>query len=50
VHELQSLGWCALFIPPAEAKVVGPERKKLGKKLPRLCILGVRALGWFELM
>lgn len=53
MHELQSLGRYAigvLSIPPAEVKVMGPERKKLEKKPWRLYSLGVRAVGWFGLM
>lgn len=53
MHKLQTPGWCeiaALFIPPVEAKVMAPESMKLGKKPPRLCSLGVRALCWFCLM
>lgn len=53
LQSLQSLSWCeiaALTVPPAEVKVTGPERKKLGKKPPRLCNLAVRALDWFGLM
>lgn len=53
MHELQSLGRYeigVLSIPPAEVKVMGPERKKLEKKPWRLYSLGVRAVGWFGLM
>lgn len=53
MRKLQFLGRYeigALSIPTAEVKVMGPERRKMEKKPPRLYSLGVRAVGWFGLM